>query len=437
MDQIFYEVLVVGGLLIVLLMSGVWVTGALLAVSVLALLLLQGYSLDRIGTVGARVIQASVAKWELSAIPLFIFMGELMFRSDIAERIFRALRPLIGGLPGGLLHANILGGALFAAVTGSSSATTATMGKITLPYLKREGYHEGIAIGALAGAGSLGLLIPPSVMLIIYGVIVEVSIIDLFAAGILPGLLITLLFSAYIALRALFDKSIDPSRNHRVEGYKALHAFMDLMPVGCLMLIVLGGIYSGLVTPSEAAALGVAAVMFILLGMGQLNVRIIKEGALSAVITSCLIITIMMSASFLSSAMALMQLPQALAGEINRMGLNPYLLIAAIAVLYVVLGCLLDGISMAVMTLPLTFPIVTQAGFDPVWFGIFVVIMVEIGLLTPPIGLNLFVIQGLTKDPIWKIVQASFPFLLLLLLAVVILVAFPQIVLIIPEIISR
>lgn len=437
MDQVLIEIAVIFGLLIVLLFAGVWVTAALIMVSVLGLLFLQGYSLDRVGTIGARVIQASVTKWELSAIPLFVFMGELMFRSDIAERIFRALRPLIGRLPGGLLHANVLGGAMFAAVTGSSSATTATIGKITLPHLKRDGYHEGLAIGALAGAGSLGLLIPPSVMLIIYGVIVEVSIIDLFAAGVLPGLLIAFLFSAYIAVRALLDKRVAPTIPKQICGYTGIDILKDLASVCVLMLIVLGGIYTGIVTPSEAAALGLAAI-FVMLGMmGQLSWRVIREGALSSVITSCLIVSIMMSASFLSSAIALMQLPQALAVSIQTLELNPYVLIATIAVFYIILGCILDGISMAVMTLPLTFPIVVQAGFDPVWFGIFVVVMIEVGLLTPPIGLNLFVVQGLTKDPIGKIVAASFPFLLLMLLAVALMVAFPQIVLIVPELMNR
>lgn len=438
MDSILLEILVIFGILIAMLVSGVWVTASLIAVSVISLLILHGYSVDRIGAVGARVIQASVTKWELAAIPLFIFMGELMFRSDIAERIFRALRPLFGFLPGGLLHANVIGSAMFAAVTGSSSATTATVGKITLPHLKRDGYHDGIALGALAGAGTLGLLIPPSVMLIIYGVIVEVSIIDLFAAGILPGLLIAFLFSLYIAVRALLDKRVAPRLSAQtLEGYSSIQLFLDLLPVGFPMFIVLGGIYSGLVTPSEAAALGVAAVFVILLAMKQLSLQLIKKSALGAVITSCMIVTIMMSASFLSSAMALMHLPQQLATVINDLGLNPYLLIVAIAVFYIALGCLLDGISMAVMTLPFTFPIVTQAGFDPVWFGVFVVIMVEIGLLTPPIGLNLFVMQGLTRDPIGKIVKASFPFLLLLLVAVGLMVAFPQIVLVVPDLINR
>ncbi len=436
MDSLFVGSVVLG-LVLALLGAGVWIFSALLAVGAASLMLLLGYPLDRVGVIAAKVILTSASKWELAAIPLFIFMGDLIFRSDISDRIFRGLRPVIGSLPGGLLHSNVLGSTLFAAVSGSSSATTATVGKITLPTLDRLGFDRKIAIGSLAASGSLGLLIPPSIMLIIYGVLAEQSIVKLFAAGILPGLLISLLFSAYIAWRHYADSTVAP--NTRFEGglYDRIRCLFDLLPIVFLMALVLGGIYSGLATPSEAAAVGVAGAFLVLAALRQLNAKIIWDSAMSAVLTSCMICSILISASFLSSAMGFLHLPQNVATAIGALGASPVLLIALLALFYILLGCFLDGISIAVMTLPITFPIVVQAGYDPIWYGVFLVIMVEVGLITPPLGFNLFVVQGLTGERIGLIARATIPFFVLMMVSVALLVAFPDIVLWLPEHLSR
>ncbi|QIE45996.1 TRAP transporter large permease subunit [Pseudohalocynthiibacter aestuariivivens] len=424
-------------LLFVFLGSGMPIFAGILVVATLSLMIVLGFPFDRIGAIATKVVLSSAMKWELAAIPLFIFMGDLVFRSDISDRIFRGLRPVIGGLPGGLLHSNVLGCTMFASVSGSSTATTATVGKITLPTLKDMGYDRQLAIGSLAGAGSLGLLIPPSIMLIIYGVLAEVSIIKLFAAGILPGILISALFSAYIAYRHFRDPASSPD----IGGASGLRAQLcelaQLGPVVILMGLVLGSIYSGLATPSEAAAVGVAAALVVLAALRQLSLKMIWESGMSAVMSSCSICIILIAASFLSSAMGYLHLPQNVAGAIGSLNANPYALVALLALFYILLGCFLDGISIAVMTLPVTLPIVVQAGFDPVWYGVFLVIMVEVGLITPPLGLNLFVIQGLTGESLGLIARAAIPFFILMIIAVILLVMFPQIVLFLPDLLSR
>ncbi|MBO9448456.1 TRAP transporter large permease subunit [Ruegeria sp. R14_0] len=426
------------GLVVLLLLffflgAGVWIFSALIAVASLSLIFILDFPVMRVGSIATKVILTSAMKWELVAIPLFIFVGEIIFRSDISARIFSGLRPVLGRVPGGLLHSNVLGCTLFAAVSGSSSATTATVGRITLPTLQEQGFDRSLAIGSLAASGSLGLLIPPSIMLIIYGVLAEQSIVKLFAAGILPGLLISLLFSSYIAFRYLRDPPVAPPVRIGSSLKETFSHLLDLVPILFLMVLVLGGIYSGLATPSEAAAVGVAGAVLVVAFLGQLKWNLLVKSAKNATLTSCMICSILIAASFLSSAMGYLHLPQNVAEAIGALGTNPILLITLLALFYIVLGFFLDGISIAVMTLPITLPIVVQAGFDPIWYGIFLVIMVETGLVTPPLGFNLFVLQGLTGERMGDIAKAALPFFLLMLLAVAILVVFPQIVLWLPE----
>lgn len=430
------EALVAGLVILVLILFflglGVWVFAGLFLVSVSGLFLLLDMPAQRIGVIGTNIIFRYASAWELAAIPMFIWMGEIIFRTDISNRLFRGLSPLVDFVPGRLLHTNILGCTLFAAVSGSSAATTATVGKITTTELKRRNYDRDLAIGSLAGAGSLGLLIPPSIVMIIYGILAEVSISRLFAAGILPGLLVAAIYSTYIMLRAMAQPEKAPREATQLTLLQRLTGALNLLPVLFLMLIVLGSIYSGLATPSEAAAVGVAAAVIVALGLRQLTWQIFRDSLMGAIRTSCMVCIILISAAFLSTAMGYLHVPANIARTIGEMNLSPIALILALSLFYILLGLFLDGISIIVMSLPITLPLAMLAGFDPVWFGIYLVLMVELGQVTPPVGFNLFVIQGLTGESIGRVAWAALPFFLLMCLAVVIVTAFPGIALWLP-----
>lgn len=356
-----------------------------------------------------------------------------MLRSDMSDRLFRGLSPLTYHLPGRLLHTNIAGSALFAAISGSSAATTATVGKITISELSKRGYSKSLTYGSLAGAGSLGLLIPPSIVMIVYGVLAEVSISRLFAAGVLPGVMIAAFYSCYVMIVSIVDPSVAPPDREKPGFKDALVGLVNLMPIALLIFIVLGSIYSGIATPSEAAAVGVVATLLIIILTRQLTRAIFFGSLVSAVRTSCMIAVILISASFLSTAMGFLHVPQDVAKAIGSMYLSPYGLIVILAVFYVLLGMFLEGISITVMSLPITLPLILAAGFDPIWFGIFLVIMVELAQITPPIGFNLFIIQGLTGTPIIKIARAAAPFFVLMCIGVVLLTLFPEIALWLPN----
>jgi C4-dicarboxylate transporter, DctM subunit len=422
----FLTGLVVLALIFGFLAIGTWVFAGLLLVSVTALALVLDFPPQRIGAIATTIVYRSATAWELAAIPMFVWMGEMMYRTDISERLFRGLAPLVDGIAGRLLHTNVMGCTLFAAVSGSSAATTATVGKITTTELARRRYDTSLAIGSLAGAGSLGLLIPPSIVMIIYGVLAEVSIAKLFAAGVVPGLLIAALYSTYIAARCTLQPELAPSAGDVFTWRDRLLGVARLLPVLSLILIVLGAIYSGYATPSEAAAVGVLATLALITVTGQLSWRIVAESIMGAVRISAMVCSILVAAAFLSTAMGYLHVPQELAAAIAALDLSPYGLIVILALFYIMLGLFLDGISITVMSLPITLPLVLQAGFDPLWFGIFLVIMVEIGQITPPVGFNLFVLQGLTGHSIGKIAVASLPFFFLMLIGVAIVTLLPQ-----------
>lgn len=416
---------------------GTWVFAGLFMVSIAGLMVIAGFPEARIGAIVSKILYRSANSWELAAIPMFVWMGEIVFRTDISERLFRGLAPLVDRIPGGLLHTNVAGCTLFAAVSGSSAATTATVGKITTTELNSRGYDRSLALGSLAGAGSLGLLIPPSIVMIIYGLLAEVSIAQLFAAGILPGLLVSGLYTGYIALRCIADPGLAPPTGERFGWLGRLKAAGDLLPVLVLIVLVLGSIYSGIATPSEAAAVGCAATIVLTLLMRQLTWRIFVDSLMGAVRVSCMVCSILVAAAFLSTAMGYLHVPQNIAAAITRLELGPYGLIVVLAAFYILLGLFLDGISITVMSLPITLPLIVQAGFDPVWFGVFLVVMVELGQVTPPVGFNLFVLQGLTGRPIGEVARAAVPFFMLMCLAAAILTAFPDIALWLPTVLFR
>ncbi len=415
--------------------SGVWVFIGLLLVSTVGLYVVQGFEIQRIGAILKGILFRSANSWELAAIPLFIWMGEMIFRTDISDRLFRGLAPLAARIPGGLIHTNVAGSALFAAVSGSSAATTATVGKITTVELKRRGYDEKLSIGSLAGAGSLGLLIPPSIVMIIYGVLAEVSISKLFAAGVLPGLLVAFLYSAYIAARCAVRPDLAP-RGAAAEldgSVRRRPPLLDLAPVLILIVIVLGSIYSGYATPSEAAAVGALASLVLVTLLGQMRWSLIRDSLMGAVRTSAMVCSILVAAAFLSTAMGYMHVPQDVAAAIAALDIGPIGLIVVLAVFYIILGLFLDGISIVVMSLPITLPLILAMGYDPIWFGVFLVLMVELAQMTPPVGFNLFVLQGITGVPVNRVAVAAMPFFFLMMFGVVLITIWPEIALWLPE----
>jgi len=429
--DIFWSAVGVGVLLLFFLSMGTWIFASMLAVSIGSLWLFGDFGADRIGLIFSRILYRASNSWELSAIPLFILMGELIFRSNISERLFKGLVPITRHLPGGILHTNVLGCTLFAAVSGSSAATTATIGKITTQELKTRGYDRNLSIGSLAGAGSLGLLIPPSIVMIVYGVQAEVSISQLFMAGVVPGLLIALLYSVYIGARTYLSPSLAPKQ--AATDQSVGQSILLLLPVLVLISIVIGSIYSGIATPSEAAAVGVGATLVLLGVERQLSARLFIEAFRGTLITSIMVCSLLITATLLSTAMGYLHLPRELAEWIAAQNFTPMSLLLALAVFYVVLGLFLDGISITVMSLPITLPIVLLAGFDPIWFGIFLIIMIELGQITPPVGFNLFVLQSLTGESISRVALAALPFFLLMCVAALIISLWPDIALWLPR----
>jgi tripartite ATP-independent transporter DctM subunit len=421
---------VVFGALFLCLSAGIWVGFSLFIVGFIGMTL---FSSLPAGNNMASSVWATIEKWEYVALPMFILMGEILYRSGISERLFRALVPWLYRLPGGLLLMNIISCTLFAAVSGSSAATTATVGRITLAELEKLGYDRSIAQGSLAGAGTLGFLIPPSLIMIIYAILAEVSIGKMFMAGILPGLLLSGIYSAYIIYRGIRTPEIAPRMQATYSWSERIKASKDLAPTVILILMVLGSIYAGIATPTEAAALGVlGSTVFAFLNR-QMNLKILFECLVGAVKTNAMIMMIVIGAGFLSRVMGFLGIPAAITQAITGMDLSPYALMVLLGMVYIVLGCLLDGFSIVVMTLPIALPMVVAAGFDPIWFGIYLILMVELSQITPPVGFNLFVIQGLTGDSIMRIARHALPFFFLMLLTTAIITIFPEIALYLPQ----
>jgi C4-dicarboxylate transporter DctM subunit len=427
------EVLLTGvflGVLFFLLGSGIWVGLALLGVALTGMLM---FTSRPAGDAMVTTIWTASSSWTLTALPLFIWMGEILFRTRLSDDLFRGLAPWMARLPGGLLHVNVAGCALFAAISGSSAATVATVGKMSIPELKSRAYDERMTIGTLAGAGTLGLLIPPSIIMIVYGVTVNESIAKLFIGGILPGVMLALLFMGYIAIAAWLWPQIMPPRDAPTPWRQKLRGSIALAPVILLILAVLGSIYTGVATATEAAALGVAGALVISALQGSLTRASFTESLLGATRTSSMIALILAGSAFLTLAMGFTGLPRTLAETIGAMGLSPLALILALTVFYIVLGCFLDGISMVVLTMAVVEPMIRQAGIDLLWFGIYIVIVVEMAQITPPIGFNLFVLQGMTGRDIGYIARAALPMFFIMCLAVALVIAFPEIVTFLPS----
>lgn len=422
-----------------LLLSGLWIGFSLMASGVAGMLLFDlnlppTLSIwDKIGGLLANSIWNSTNSWSLTALPLFILMGEILYRTQISTRLLNGLQPWLSNVPGKLLHINVVACSLFAAVSGSSAATTATVGKITLDELSKRGYDRGIAIGSLAGAGTLGFLIPPSLIMIIYGILSDTSIGKLFIAGVIPGLLLASAYALYIAIRAILDPTVMPEEQENYTFKDKIKSSQELFPVLLLIFIVLGGIYMGITTPTEAAAIGVVGAFGLALWFKNLTVANFRQAVLSAVKTTSMISFIIVGAAFLSQVVGFVGIARALSLYISGLGLSPYLLILVVAVMYLILGMILDGISIVVMTLPIVLPIIIAAGFDPLWFGIFLVFMVELSQITPPVGFSIFVIEAISNEKVGTILKATFPFFMIMILMVIIITAFPEIVSFLPN----
>jgi C4-dicarboxylate transporter, DctM subunit len=409
--------------LFLLLGSGVWVGLALLGVAWFGM---EIFTNRPVGDAMMTIIWRASSSWTLTALPLFIWMGEILFRTRLSEDMFKGLSPWMAKLPGRLLHTNVVGCTVFAAVSGSSAATLMTVGKMSVPELRRRNYPETMVIGTLAGAATLGLMIPPSLTLIVYGVTINESITKLFIAGIVPGLVLAAFFMAYIAIMSKVSKDFAPDEEPEMTFAEKVKNSRFLVPVISLILVVIGSMYLGFATATEAAAFGVIGSLLLAALQGSLTRQSFFESLMGATRTSAMIALILAGAAFLSLSMGFTGLPRALAEWINSMGLTRFELLMALLVFYVILGCFLDGISSVVLTMAVVEPMIRQAGIDIIWFGIFIVVVVEMAQITPPIGFNLFVMQGMTGHQMNFIARAAFPMFLIMVVMVFILIAFPE-----------
>ena len=429
MTEVYLTIFFIGVLLF-FLGSGIWVGISMIGVSTIGMIM---FTSRPVGDAMATTMWSMASSWSLTALPLFVWMGEILFRTKLSENLFKGLSPWLSKLPGGLIHVNILGCAIFAAISGSSAATVATVGKMSIPELRKRNYPETFLLGTLAGSGTLGLLIPPSIILIIYGVTVEESIAKLFIAGIIPGIGLALLFMIYVVGWSLRNKNKMPKISENFSFLEKIKKSGQLIPVVLLIISVIGSIYAGIATATEAASLGVLGAIALSYFQKSLTKESFRKSLLGATKTSCMIAFILAGSSFLTLAMAFTGLPKNLAVFIDTLQLSPYMLLLVLTLFYIILGMFLDGISAVVLTMAIIEPMIRQAGFDMIWFGIYLVIVVEMAQITPPVGFNLFVLQGMAKKDMGFIAKSAFPLFLLMILAVIIIIAFPQLALWLPE----
>jgi len=428
--SVFLITFILLSLLLILLGLGVWVAFSLFTVAFTGLLF---FTNAPVGSVMATTLWGNSHEWTLAALPLFIWMGEILFRTRLAQDLFTGLSPWLQKLPGGLLHVNIFGCGLFAAVSGSSAATAATVGKMTVPELQQRNYPEKMAIGTLAGSATLGFLIPPSIILIVYGVATEQSISRLFIAGILPGFLLIGLFAGYVIIWSLLNKSQIPPADDPIPLKQKIYQTRRLIPIFLLMIGVVGSMYTGLASPTDAAAVGVVLSLLISKASGTLSRKTFLDSLLGAVVTSCMISMIIAGASFLTVTMGFTGIPRLLASWITTLDLSVYSMLAALTVFFIIMGLFLDGISVVLLTTSVIMPMVEAVGIDILWFGVFLVVVVEMAQVTPPVGFNLFVLQGMTGKDIIYIAKAATPFFLLMVLMLVLLVIFPELATYLPQ----
>lgn len=432
--EVLFSLIAMLAILFTLLGLGVWVA---VSIFVAALIGLQVFTSVPALVVLPRVVWGSLDSFVLTALPLFIFMGELLIRTRLSNQMFNGLAPWLGFLPGKLLHVNVVASTIFAAISGSSVATAATIGKINIPQLRDRGYEERLVLGSLAGAGTLGFLIPPSIVMIIYGVLAEVSIGRLFIAGVIPGLLLGTLFMTYIAVASVIWPEVVPSAKESYTWRARFIGLAQLLPSGLLILAVLGSIYLGYATPTESAAIGVTGAALIALAYRTLSWSGFLQAVRGTIQTTCMIGFIIAGAALFSTTMGYVGLPRLMTEWVGGQEMSRYLLIAGMVVAYLMLGMFLEGSSMLLITLPIVLPMIIAAGFDPLWFGIFLVLLIEAAQITPPVGFNLFVLQEISGRPIGVVAIAAVPFFLCILGLVVLITIFPQVVSFLPSLMVR
>lgn len=428
------NLLLIGAVVIVvvfvLLLSGMWVGFALGTAGLLYLFLFLPAHVKTVSTI---FWQASNS-FTLAAIPLFVFMGEVLLCSGIGDQLYRGISIWLGKVPGGLAHSNIVACSVFAAISGSSVATSATIGTVAIPQMLKRGYDSKITYGSIAGGGSLGILIPPSIGMIVYGAVCQVSVGQLFMAGVIPGILLALMFMAYIAIRALVQPTLMPRTTEKIGWKEWLSAIVLTAPSLLLILVILGGIYAGVTTPSEAGAIGAVFALILALAYRRLNFRVLREALLNALQTTCMIMLIVMGALTLSFAVGNAGIPRAMIEWVSSFQVSRALIMFFIYFLYIGLGCFFEGLSLLLMTIPITFPVVMGLGYDPVWFGVMIIIMLEMAMLTPPVGLILYVLHGLSGGRnLNEVVMGTLPFFGIHCIGVALFTFFPQIVLFLPS----
>ena len=410
--------------------SGVWIALSLIGVAFVGMEL---FTNRPAGDAMITTIWSTASSWSLTALPLFIWMGEILYRTRLSEDLFKGLAPWMNNLPGRLLHTNIVGCTFFAAVSGSSAATLTTVGKMSIPELRKRNYPEHLTIGTLAGSSTLGLMIPPSLTLIVYGVTINESVVQLFMAGVFPGLVLALLFMLYVGIWATINKKNMPPKDPELSFFQKIKNSRFLFPIFALISFVIGSMYLGWATPTEAAAFGVLGGLFLSSLQGSLNLKTFTDSLMGATKTSCMIAFILAGGAFLTLSMGFTGLPRSIAEWIGSLGLTNFELLMCLMVFYIVLGCFLDGISSIVLTMAVIEPMIRKAGIDVIWFGIFLTVLVEMAQITPPVGFNLFVLQGMTKHNMFFLAKAAFPMFMMMVVMIFVLIYFPELATYLPS----
>ena len=422
--------LIILGIVFSLILSSTWVFLSLALTGVFGFLFFSGYS---VWTIVPQLAFTTNESFVLTCLPLFVLMGELLLHSGASKNLYSGLKPWVEPIPGKLLHSNILACTIFAAVSGSSAVTVATIGSIAVPELEKLGYNKGTALGSLAGAGTLGLLIPPSIVMIVYGAITGQSVARLFAAGIFPGLLIALLFMIYVVVMSVLRPSIAPASLTEQSFKEKIIGTIKILPIIALICLVLGIIYLGIATPTEAGAIGAFGALVIVLTHGNMSWLVLKEASFTTLKTTCMVMFIVIGASILSSCLAYLKIPQDLMKYLVAIGLSKWVIFSIFCLIYIGLGCLFDGISMMLLTLPIIYPVIVGLGYNPIWFGVVLVVLIETAQITPPVGFNLYVLKNISGESIGMIVKNSIPFFFLMLIGLIILCFLPQIALWLPD----
>ncbi|WP_319518538.1 TRAP transporter large permease [uncultured Martelella sp.] len=426
------EAILAFGLLIGLILGGMWVQFAVAGAGLFYLWMLKGFA----GWKALGLVSWGAANsFTLAAIPLFVLMAEILLGSGLAARLYNGVAPFMRRLPGGLLHTNIVGSGIFAAISGGSAPTAAAMSTVALPELGRRGYNRRLVAGSLAAGGTLGILIPPSITMIIYATFTETSIARLFAAGLVPGIVLAALYMVFIMIRALRNPSLAPRVETKATPGELVRAGLDILPFLLLILIVLGSIYGGFATPTEAGAVGTVGAILIAGIYRKLSVDLLRRALVRTAVMSGNILFVVFTSMIFAYATALSGVGEDLVAKLESADVSRVAFLLIIMVVFAILGCFMEGLGMIAIIVPVIFPALLALNIDPVWFGVFVVILVELGQLTPPLGVILFVVASSSREvSVEDVIMGTIPFFAIILLFMLLMIGFPQIALFLPEV---